>query len=77
MSSGILTTSSERPFTRAERPCLSSAYWGPPDAMQSLPTHNDIRSMLQAFDSLVTSRDDEGDGFSLINNTIGYNRGRG
>ena len=46
--------------------------------MRALPTEETkSTSMLQAFDSLVTSRDDEGDGFSLINNTVGYNRGRG
>lgn len=32
---------------------------------------------LQAFDSIVTSKDDEGNGFQLLNNTVGYNRGRG
>ena len=32
---------------------------------------------MQAFDSWVTSKSNEGDGFSVVNNTVGYNRGRG
>ena len=32
---------------------------------------------LQVFDSLITSRSDEGDGFQVVGNQISYNRGRG
>ncbi len=31
----------------------------------------------QVFDSLITSRSDEGDGFQVVGNQISYNRGRG
>ena len=40
-------------------------------------SHGVLSLYWQGFDDVVTSHDNQGDGFAVINNTVQYNRGRG